>query len=132
MALSSISSIILKKNLRKKTSKMKGKEFNKAEVFNLEHSIEYAKDAVVSRTVINRPEATITLFAFDQGQGLSEHSTPFDAQVQILDGTVKILIDGKPSEVNKGEIIILPANIPHALEAVSSFKMLLTMIKNKV
>lgn len=111
---------------------MKGKEFNTSEIFDLVSSIDYAKDSVVSRTIINKPEGTVTLFAFDEGQGLSEHSTPFNAQVHVLDGKVKILIDGKPYEVNKGEIIILPANIPHALEAVSSFKMLLTMIKSKV
>lgn len=111
---------------------MKSKEFNTSEIFNLEGSIDYAKDSVVSRTLINRPEGTVTLFAFDEGQGLSEHSAPYNAQVQVLDGKVKVLIDGKPFILNKGEIIILPADIPHALEAVYRFKMLLTMIKSKV
>lgn len=108
---------------------MKGKEFEQAKVFNLNESIAYAKDSVVSRTIINRPGATITLFAFDAGQGLSEHTAPFDAQVQVIDGTATVYIAKKKYQVEKGEIIIMPANVPHALDAESSFKMLLTMIK---
>ena len=110
---------------------MKSNEFNKGEIFNLEESVVYAKDSVVSRTLTNRAEGTVTLFAFDSGQGLSEHSTPYDAQVHVLDGEVQVIIGGQPYDLKKGEIIIMPANIPHALDAITPFKMLLTMIKSK-
>lgn len=90
----------------------------------------YQKDAVVSKTIIEKKTGTVTLFAFDQGQGLSEHKAPFDALVQVLDGEVEIKISGKPFCLKQGDIIIMPANEPHALKAVKSFKMLLTMIRS--
>ena len=91
--------------------------------------IEYAADSVVSKTILDKSAGTITLFAFDKGQGLSEHTAPYDATVQILDGNAQITIDGKEIAVSAGEIIIMPANVPHSLSAKEKFKMLLTMIR---
>ena len=92
--------------------------------------IDYQADAVVSKTLIARPSGTITLFAFDQGQGLSEHTAPFDALVSIIDGEAEIIISGQPHILQTGEMIIMPAGEPHALNALKRFKMLLTMIKS--
>lgn len=96
----------------------------------LKDLISYHKGSVISREIIRRKTGTVTIFAFDKGEGLSEHTAPFDALVQILDGEAKIVISGKPFMVKKGQIIILPANKPHSLKAVNKFKMLLTMIKS--
>ena len=91
---------------------------------------EYNSDSVVSREIIKKDIGTVTIFAFDKGQGLSEHSAPFDAMVQVIDGEAEITIDGEPHIVNAGEMIIMPANIPHALQAKNMpYKMVLTMIK---
>ena len=87
--------------------------------------------SVVSRTLIQKDAGTVTLFAFDEGEGLSEHTTPYDAMVHILDGTASITISGKPYTLSKGEVILMPADEPHGLQAVERFKMLLTMIKEK-
>jgi quercetin dioxygenase-like cupin family protein len=92
--------------------------------------ISYQKDAVVSKTVIRKKTGTVTIFAFEKGQGLSEHTAPFDAMVFIPDGKARITIAGKARIVTKGEFIILPANKPHALKAIEKFKMLLIMIKS--
>ncbi len=92
--------------------------------------IKYQQGSVVSRTIIDKKTGTITLFAFDEGQGLSEHTTPFDALVIILDGNAEITIAGKPHEVSEGEMLIMPANKPHALKATGKFKMLLVMIRS--
>jgi quercetin dioxygenase-like cupin family protein len=92
--------------------------------------VDYQKGAVVSKTIIEKKTGTVTLFAFDMGQGLSEHTAPFDALVQVLDGEVEISISGKPFHLKQGEIIIMPANKPHALKSVTHFKMLLTMIRS--
>lgn len=92
--------------------------------------LDYQKNAVVSREIIRKETGTVTLFAFDTGQGLSEHSAPFDAVVQILDGKMEITISGKSYPVKTNEFIIMPANDPHALTALSPVKMLLTMIKS--
>ena len=96
---------------------------------NIETIIDYQSDSVVSKTVIDKKQGTVTLFAFDRGQGLSEHTAPFDATVYIIDGMVEISIAGDTSLVNKGEIIIMPADKPHSLKAKERFKMLLIMIK---
>ena len=88
------------------------------------------KNAVVSRELIKKVTGNVTLFAFDKGQGLSEHSSPFDALVQILEGEMEITISGNPYPVKSGEFIIMPANDPHALNAITPVKMLLTMIKS--
>lgn len=92
--------------------------------------VDYQADAVVSKTILKKGTGTVTLFAFDEGQGLSEHTAPFDAMVQILDGEVEITISGKPYLLKQGEFIIMPANQPHALKGVKRFKMMLTMIRS--
>lgn len=98
---------------------------------NVEDMIQYQKESVVSMEIIKKELGTVTLFAFDQGQGLSEHSAPFDAMVQIVDGEAEITLAGEPHTVKKGEMIIMPANVPHALQAVNMpYKMVLTMIKS--
>ena len=91
--------------------------------------IEYQKDAVVSKTLIRKEMGTITVFAFDKEQELSEHTAPFDALVQVLDGKVDVIIDGESNIVKGGEMIIMPANKPHALKAIEKFKMMLVMIR---
>jgi quercetin dioxygenase-like cupin family protein len=91
--------------------------------------VDYQEGAVVSRTVIDKKVGTVTLFAFARGQGLSEHTTPYDALVYIVDGQAEITISGKPHTVKAGEMLIMPANEPHALRAVHPFKMLLIMIR---
>jgi quercetin dioxygenase-like cupin family protein len=103
---------------------------NDPESKSLVDMVAYQKEAVVSKTIIEKKTGTVTLFAFDEGQGLSEHTAPFDALVQVLDGEVEITISGNPFHLKKGEVIIMPANEPHALKAVTQFKMLLTMIRS--
>jgi len=92
--------------------------------------LDYQEGSVVSRTIINKKTGTVTLFAFDEGQGLSEHTAPFDALVYLIDGEAEITISGKPLHLKKGEMVIMPAGEPHALKAVKRFKMILTMIKS--
>jgi len=92
--------------------------------------VNYQEKSVVSRTLIDKKTGTVTLFAFDEGQGLSEHTAPFDALVYLLDGEAEITIYGKSHHVKEGEIIIMPANEPHALKAIKKFKMMLTMIRS--
>ena len=91
--------------------------------------IDYQKGSVVSRTLVDKQAGTVTLFAFDADQGLSEHTAPFDALVYALDGEVEVTISGKAVLVKKGEMVVMPANKPHALKANKQFKMLLTMIR---
>jgi quercetin dioxygenase-like cupin family protein len=91
--------------------------------------IDYAEDSVVSKTIIDKPVGTLTLFAFDAGQGLSEHTAPYDAVVQVLDGRAILTIGGKKTLVSAGQLIIMPANVPHSVAAEEKFKMLLTMIR---
>jgi quercetin dioxygenase-like cupin family protein len=102
---------------------------DKPEKRNLTDSIDYSDNSVISKQIIKSPAGNITLFSFDEGEGLSEHSAPFDAFVQVLDGQVEILIGGKPHTLTAGDYIIMPANIPHALKAIKRFKMMLVMIK---
>ncbi|MGD0070368.1 MAG: cupin domain-containing protein [Candidatus Bathyarchaeia archaeon] len=101
-----------------------------AKASNLEGLIDYQEGSVVSRTIIDKKTGTITLFAFDENQGLSEHTAPYDAMVYVLDGEVDVTISGKPVRLKQGEMTIMPANEPHALTAKTKFKMLLTMIKS--
>lgn len=100
---------------------------------NVAHSlvdlVVYQESSVVSKTLIEKKTGTVTLFAFDKGQGLSEHTAPFDAMVCVLDGVAEITIDGNPITVRLGEMLIMPANKPHALKAIERFKMMLTMIR---
>lgn len=99
-------------------------------VEKLEDMVEYQKQSVVSRTIIDKPKGTVTLFAFGEGEGLSEHTAPFDALAYIYDGKSIITISGVDYEVNDGETIIMPADESHALRAVTAFKMMLVMIRN--
>ena len=99
--------------------------------FNLEQFVDYANGSVVSKTLLKREIGNITLFSFDKGQGLSEHTAPYDAVVYIIDGQTEISIGGQPQNVSAGEMLIMPANISHALKAKEPFKMLLTMIRGK-
>jgi len=105
-------------------------EDNKPKVESLKDLINYQNGSVVSREIIRKPTGTITLFAFDDGQGLSEHTAPFDALVQVLDGKVEITISGKLYHLEEGQMIILPAGETHALKALCKFKMLLVMIRS--
>ncbi len=102
---------------------------NKGIAINMADAVGYADDAVISKTLLDKPTGTLTLFSFDAGQGLSEHTAPFDATVQILEGKATITIDGKTQEVSTGNLVIMPANVPHALKAEERFKMLLIMIR---
>ena len=97
---------------------------------NLVDFVSYQKGSVVSKTLIERKTGTVTLFAFDKGQALSEHKAPYDALVCVLDGEAEISIGGEPVLVKAGEMLIMPADIPHALKAVAPFKMMLTMIRS--
>ncbi|MEJ2240749.1 MAG: cupin domain-containing protein [Candidatus Bathyarchaeota archaeon] len=101
--------------------------FSKAN--KLAELINYQKDAIVSRTIIDKETGTVTLFAFDENQGLSEHTAPFDALVYNLEGEVEVIISGTKIVLSKGEMVMMPANKPHSLKATKRFKMLLTMIK---
>ena len=103
---------------------------SKDEVFRLIDLADYQTGSIVSRTIIDKKTGSVTFFAFDKGQGLSEHTAPFDALVTILEGKAEIIISGKPFCLGEGEMIVMPANKPHALKALNKFKMLLTMIKS--
>ena len=96
----------------------------------LNELVDYQEGAVVSRTLVNQQSGTVTLFAFDQEQGLSEHTAPFDALVYLLEGEAEITVSGKTLRVKQGEMVILPAHQPHALKATTRFKMLLTMLRS--
>ena len=109
--------------------KQNNKGIAKAQTLELMSLAEYQEDSIVSRTLIDKKAGTVTFFAFDQGQGLSEHVAPFDALVSILDGEAEVAISGKTFHLIGGEMIILPANKPHALKATEKFKMMLIMIK---
>jgi len=103
--------------------------FNHSTILNFNDKVDYSAEGIVSKRVLQKDKGNVTLFAFDKGQKLSEHSAPFDAMVQVLDGKAEILIHRVPFELTAGQSIIMPANIPHAVNAVEKFKMLLTMIK---
>jgi len=92
--------------------------------------VEYQAGSVVSRALVNEKAGTVTLFAFDEGEGLSEHTAPFDALVHLLEGEAEVVISGRPLRLKQGEVVIMPANEPHALKALTRFKMLLTMIRS--
>lgn len=96
----------------------------------LEKLIDYQTNSVVSKTIIKQPTGNVTLFAFDKNEGLSEHTAPFDALVYVFDGEAGITVAGEINNVKKGEVIVMPANKPHALKAKEKFKMMLVMIKS--
>ncbi|MBL7222504.1 MAG: cupin domain-containing protein [Candidatus Brocadiae bacterium] len=102
-----------------------------AAAVDLADLVQVAAGAVVSRTLAKNDAGTITLFAFDAGQGLSEHSAPFDALVHVLDGQVELTIGGTAVPASAGQAVLMPANVPHALKAISPFKMILTMLRGK-
>lgn len=101
----------------------------KGKTLDVKTLVEYAANSIVSKTLIDTKAGTITLFAFGAGQGLSEHTAPYDAVVQIVDGEAEITMGGNAVRANEGNMVIMPANIPHALQAIKRFKMLLTMIR---
>jgi len=103
--------------------------FKHSEIVSFAQTIEYSTDGIVSKRIIQKPIGNVSLFSFDKGQQLSEHTAPFDALIQVLEGQAEIMIDGKPYHLSAGQAIIMPANIPHAVNAKEQFKMLLTMIK---
>jgi quercetin dioxygenase-like cupin family protein len=107
----------------------RGVENQVARVARLADLVEYQEGSVVSRTLIDKKAGTVTLFAFDEGQGLSEHTAPYDALVYLVDGEAEVTISGRVYRLKKGEMIIMPANQPHALRAVKRFKMVLTMVR---
>ena len=113
---------------QKPPSKSKG--LAGAQAARVAELVNYQDGAIVSREIVKKPTGTVTAFAFDDGQGLSEHTAPFDALVQVLEGEVEITISGKPHFLQGGELILMPANQPHALKAFKRFKMLLTMIRS--
>jgi quercetin dioxygenase-like cupin family protein len=99
-------------------------------ISNMEELVAYQDGSIVSKEIVKKPTGTITLFAFDRDQGLSEHTAPFDALVALLDGEAEIIIAGEPHRLEKGEMIIMPGGKPHALKAVKRFKMMLVMIRS--
>lgn len=103
--------------------------FEKGTILNLSQLIDYSEGGVVSKQILKSAPGNITLFSFYKGQGLTEHTAPFDAMVQIIEGKAEIKVGGKPFDLVAGETIIMPANISHALHATENFKMLLTMIR---
>ncbi len=115
-------------NLFKKEDK--GMELNTKQAFRLVDLVDYQEGSVVSKTIVEKKTGTVTLFAFDEKQGLSEHTAPFDALVYLLDGEAEVVISGKAIKLKDGEMVIMPANEPHALKAVQRFKMILTMIRS--
>jgi quercetin dioxygenase-like cupin family protein len=114
---------------KQKTNEESSGSLPPAQPQRLHELIEYAPGSVVSRTVIKRPVGTVTLFSFDAAQGLSEHTAPFDALVQILDGRAELTIGGKVVEAEAGQTVLMPADVPHSLHAAERFKMLLVMIR---
>ena len=102
--------------------------FKRSQVAYLVNLIDYQEDAIVSRTIIDNESGTVTLFSFDKGQGLSEHTTPYEALMYLIDGEVSVTLSGKTYHLQQGEMIVMPPNEPHALKALSRFKMLLILI----
>jgi quercetin dioxygenase-like cupin family protein len=109
---------------------MESNEFEKARVFSFNDSVEYASGGILSKTVLKKETGNISLFSFAKGEALSEHTAPFDAIIQVVDGRGEVIIGGKSFILEAGQTIIMPANISHAVKAVERFKMVLTMIKS--
>ena len=109
---------------------MKTNEIEKSSVFNLDKSIDYAASAIVSKTILKKETGNISLFAFAKGEGLSEHTAPFDAMIQVIDGKGEVIIGGTSFLLESQQCIIMPANITHAVKATENFKMMLIMIKS--
>jgi len=109
---------------------MSANEFEKSKIFSFNESIEYSDGGIVSKTVLKKQTGNISLFSFDKGEALSEHTAPFDAMIQVVDGRGEVIIGGKSFFLETGQSIIMPANITHAVKADEKFKMVLTMIKS--
>jgi quercetin dioxygenase-like cupin family protein len=109
---------------------MQTNEFEKAKIFNLNNSVEYSDNGIVSKTVLKKETGNISVFSFDRGEGLSEHTAPFDAMIMVIDGKGEIIIGGEPFILEAGQSIIMPGNIPHSVNAVEKFKMVLIMIRS--
>ncbi len=109
---------------------MGSNEFEKGKAFSFNDSVDYSEGGIVSKTVLKKETGNISLFSFDKGEALSEHTAPFDAIIHVVDGKGEIIIGGKSNILEAGQTIIMPANIPHAVKAVEKFKMVLTMIKS--
>jgi quercetin dioxygenase-like cupin family protein len=110
---------------------MESNEFEKGKAFSFNDSVEYSDGGIVSKTILKKETGNISLFSFDKGEALSEHTASFDAMIQVIDGEGEIIIGGKSSILQTGQTIIMPANIPHAVKATEKFKMVLTMIRSK-
>lgn len=108
---------------------METNTFEKGKILDFNQLVEYSTNGIISKKVLDNKSGNVTLFSFDKGQRLSEHTAPFDALVQVIDGNAEIIIDGKSNQLKPGQSIIMPANITHAVNAVENFKMLLTMIR---
>jgi quercetin dioxygenase-like cupin family protein len=109
---------------------MGSSEFEKSKVFSFSDSVDYSDGGIVSKTVLKKETGNISLFSFDKGEALSEHTAPFDAMITVVDGKGEVIIGGKSFILTSGQSIIMPANIAHAVNAVEKFKMVLTMIKS--
>lgn len=108
---------------------MESNKFNNKKAFIFNNEIEYSDGGIVSMRVLEKSTGNVSLFAFDKGQKLSEHTAPFDAMIQIVEGEAEIMIGGEPNKMKEGDVIIMPANISHAVNSITRFKMVLTMIK---
>jgi quercetin dioxygenase-like cupin family protein len=108
---------------------MEKSTFGPGNIFRFNESVEYSTDGIISKRVLDRPVGTVTLFSFDKGQRLSTHSAPFDAMVQVMEGSAEIIINEVKYQLQTGDSIVMPAGIPHAVNAIEKFKMVLTMIK---
>jgi quercetin dioxygenase-like cupin family protein len=109
---------------------MESNEFEKSKIFSFNESVDYSDGGIVSKTVLKKQSGNISLFSFDKGEALSEHTAPFDAMITVVDGKGEVVIGGKSFILTAGQTIIMPANITHAVNAVEKFKMVLTMIKS--
>jgi quercetin dioxygenase-like cupin family protein len=114
----------------KESKERTGREEESAQPVRLVGLVDYQEGSVVSRTIIDKKAGTVTLFAFDEGQGLSEHTVPYDALVYLIGGEAEVTISGKPLLLKQGEMIVMPANRPHALRAIKKFKMVLVMVRS--
>lgn len=109
---------------------MENNEFEKAAIFSYNDAVDYSAGGIVSKTVLKKQTGNISLFSFDKGEALSEHTAPFDALISVVDGKGEVIIGGKSFILTTGQNIIMPANVPHAVNAVDKFKMVLTMIRS--
>jgi quercetin dioxygenase-like cupin family protein len=114
----------------KKIALMDSNEFERSKIFSFNESVDYSSGGIVSKTVLKKQTGNISLFSFDKGEALSEHTAPFDAMIQVVDGKGEVIIGGKSFILETGQCIIMPANIAHAVNAVEKFKMVLTMIRS--